>query len=345
MYHMEYLFPSLIRTYLTPLARARLADNPKIADWFLIPHSATCTYHRCVHDPSRNATTDECKLEAGEHVRAILDHVLTAHAFWNRSGGTDHLFVFAWDQASEVLGWSHPVRARVMKAVHLTTLGSVEPNGNFDPHKDVVIPPYNDIPPSARHRFSSLPRFLQWIPVQIFPSWVHSKRSMFAYFRGTILSDRRYSHGVRQFLKTLALVNREFKVFTGHSKDYWAELGDAVFSLCPSGWSSWSPRVFDSIFAGAIPVIYGDGIVMPFEDLLDYRIVAVKLMNKQVSDTSRILNSLTPHEIRIKRENLHKIRDMVVWNDPPKPGDAFESTLKMLARKKARRRIGNDHFR
>jgi len=31
----------------------------------------------------------------------------------------------------------------------------------------------------------------------------------------------------------------------GHNISYWEELADATFSLCPSGWSPWSPRFFD----------------------------------------------------------------------------------------------------
>ncbi|KAJ1550009.1 hypothetical protein HK405_001653, partial [Cladochytrium tenue] len=67
---------------------------------------------------------EACKAVAGEYVAAIVDWVESALPFWNRTGGADHVFVFSWDQASEVLGWAHPVRARIRNAVHLTTLGS-----------------------------------------------------------------------------------------------------------------------------------------------------------------------------------------------------------------------------
>jgi hypothetical protein len=45
------------------------------------------------------------------------------------------VFLFPWDQASEVLGWDADVRARLQSSIHMTTLGTVKKYENFDPFK------------------------------------------------------------------------------------------------------------------------------------------------------------------------------------------------------------------
>jgi len=37
---------------------------------------------------------------------------------------------------------------------------------------------------------------------------------------------------------------------------YPEELGKAEFSMSPLGWSPWSPRFFEGLAMGAVPVIY-----------------------------------------------------------------------------------------
>lgn len=78
------------------------------------------------------------------------------------------------------------------------------------------------------------------------------------------------SRGVRQSLKRMSASEPHLVVREGHSADYLVELAQATFALCPSGWSDWSPRVFEAMAMGAVPVIYADGIRLPFEDAIDY---------------------------------------------------------------------------
>ena len=41
-----------------------------------------------------------CKSRCGDYVSRIIDHISTMHPYWNETGGSNHLFVFPWDQAS-----------------------------------------------------------------------------------------------------------------------------------------------------------------------------------------------------------------------------------------------------
>lgn len=100
----------------------------------------------------------------------------------------------------------------------------------------------------------------------------------------------RYSFGVRQYLKELgSIFPQKYKIHENHSPEYWNELGESLFSLCPSGWSPWSPRLFDSIMTGSIPIIFADDTQLPFEYWIPYRDFSVKIYNKDVGDLDRIL--------------------------------------------------------
>jgi len=93
------------------------------ADFYFVPQLSTCHYHHCIfelHEPP-----DVCKESAARYLEAILDHIQQEHPFWNSSAGGDHVFVFPWDQASEVLGFHSRAKQRVAHSVHLTPLGAV----------------------------------------------------------------------------------------------------------------------------------------------------------------------------------------------------------------------------
>ncbi|KXS14696.1 glycosyltransferase family 47 protein [Gonapodya prolifera JEL478] len=316
MYAVEVLFPKLV------LSSPHHSPSPSSATYFLVPHYTTCMYHQCIF--SLHLTPDECKSRASSYLAAILDDIQNTHPFWKRSGGTDHILVFSWDQASEILGWTFPVRARVLPAVHLTLLGTTTLHPNFSPHKDIVIPPYANY---------TLPLFLTYRPP--------SQRHILAHFRGTIHKDLAYSLGVRQRLVDLSKRHPHlFHVHEGHSTGHWSELSDSVFALCPGGWSPWSPRLFDSLVAGSIPVIFADDIQLPFEDIVDYHKVAFRLGNDDVDALRPLLEAVSPEMRRTMWDEGREVRRRFVWNDPPQEDDAFETTVQVLRTKRARPYFG-----
>lgn len=70
-------------------------------------------------------------------------------------------------------------------------------------------------------------------------------RPWFATFRGTIFEEFEYSRGVRQALRGLAKDHPKLKVSDTPSPFYLEEMAQSTFCLCPAGWSSWSPRLFE----------------------------------------------------------------------------------------------------
>jgi hypothetical protein len=58
----------------------------------------------------------------------------------------------------------------------------------------------------------------------------------------------------------------------------------AYFALCPAGWACWSRRLYDAIFAAAVPVVVADPVAEPFERFLDWRGFAVGLGADEVRE-------------------------------------------------------------
>ena len=164
---------------------------------------------------------------------------------------------------------------------------------------------------------------------------------------GTILDDLRYSFGVRQALLRLKSSGTKHKLMIeqGHSALYLQELGDSIFSLCPSGWSTWSPRIYESIYVASIPVLFADGIKLPFETDIPYREFIVKINNDKVDQMEDILMSFGQEKLTQMRKNMLNIRHHLEWNYPPKYNDAFYMTMRQLERKISKYKpIGYDQF-
>ncbi len=73
-------------------------------------------------------------------------------------------------------------------------------------------------------------------------------------------------------LKTMTIIN-------GHipSETYVEYIRSTIFNLCPEGFSPWSPRLYESMLLGAIPLILADSIVLPFERFIDWRSFTIKI--------------------------------------------------------------------
>ena len=161
------------------------------------------------------------------------------------------------------------------------------------------------------------------------------------------MKDQRYSFGVRQALLNMKSMDDQNRIVIeqGHSSLYLQELGDSLFSICPSGWSLWSPRIFESIITATIPVVFSDGIRLPFESDISYRDMIIKINNENVYHLQEILASYSNDQLERKRKYMLKVRKHFVWNDPPLPNDAFHMTILQLRRKISEYKpIGYDEF-
>ena len=78
------------------------------------------------------------------------------------------------------------------------------------------------------------------------------------------------------------------------SDDEYVELHkqSRFYSLCPRGDAVYSFRFVEALSCGAVPVIYGDGWVLPFSELLDYHTFAVVIAEADVDSTPKVLAAI-----------------------------------------------------
>ena len=197
------------------------------------------------------------------------------------------------------------------------------------------------------------------------------RRDWFVYFQGqkewAIDHDPEYSNGIRKLLFTQYANDPLFHLGEGKTPQYIDNLRRSVFCLCPRGFAVWSPRPYESVVSGCIPVIIADNMHLPFSfegSGLDWREFSVMIPESRVraggasgTQLKNILLAMSPGAILAKQRALRSVRDKMIFLPPqngggeavlagstgqrrsatavPPRGDAFEMVLLAL-REKAR---------
>lgn len=170
--------------------------DPNAADYFYVPIYATCLLYRDFgfFDHYRYL------------VKEVLNHIITAHPYWNRTRGRDHIWPFVHDFGG-CLSWldntDHIYFNELRNSIFLSHLGDLA-MGCFQSYKDIVIPPmvtdttlYRDgqggidTDPANRHIFAHFRGTV---------NWYHGNRMKQLYIEKGY--SKLYSHGVRQYVPT-----------------------------------------------------------------------------------------------------------------------------------------------
>merc|ERR1711971_199591 len=61
----------------------------------------------------------------------------------------------------------------------------------------------------------------------------------------------------------------------GFIEDYFDVMGSSHFCIIPEGTSSWTNHLYESFFAGCIPLILSDRFVLPFQDLIQWDTLSI----------------------------------------------------------------------
>jgi hypothetical protein len=91
-------------------------------------------------------------------------------------------------------------------------------------------------------------------------------------------------------------------------------LTNSTFSLVIHGHGRWSHRFAESLGAGAIPVVVADGLTLPFEQLIDYGKLTVRIPERAVSSATNIDDVLAflpsdPAVIKVMQRNASRVAD------------------------------------
>lgn len=152
------------------------------------------------------------------------------------------------------------------------------------------------------------------------------------YFGGGIREQQpEYSGGARQAFYRHVMKgknepeNATLVQFGGSSADY----KDAVFCMNPYG-DGWGNRMPYMVLGACIPVTIQDYVHQPFDDIIDYNEIGIRIRTKDVPQLIDILQSVTPDQIQAYRRALHKVYKAYYWVDD---GEAYKFTLMSLHRR------------
>jgi hypothetical protein len=106
------------------------------------------------------------------------------------------------------------------------------------------------------------------------------------------------------------LMNNKGYVFfesTKNIEDYKSILNRSIFTLAPRGFGYTSFRLFEAILSGSIPVyIWEEKYVLPFNDVIDWSKIAIKININDVDNLDNILKSVNIEEMQENIKNARK---------------------------------------
>jgi hypothetical protein len=250
------------------LPAAVWTDDPHAADFFVVPHCLVANW----------IDRDEDKVLAlkrylDDALVPALGMIVHEQPFFNRSGGADHLFVYVMDTgplASEEEGLRFELArrpllrhafSRMTKVGYYGTreadrtdlhLPSHRPSG-WRYARDIAVPMFHDF-----HR-----RAAPDADARLFGPGARRRADI--YFRGQTGNPQLVcSPGSRAWIgRYMAGCGPRCTATEGGMEAAW-------FALCPAGIGCWGTRAFDAIERLAIPVILSDGILLPYDSLLDW---------------------------------------------------------------------------
>ncbi|KAH7561113.1 hypothetical protein ACOSP7_016308 [Xanthoceras sorbifolium] len=296
--------------------------DPYEADFFFVPVYVSCNFSTVNGFPAIG--------HARSLISSAINLISSEYPFWNRSRGSDHVFVASHDygacfHAMENRAVADGIPDFLKKSIILQTFG-VKYNHPCQDVENVVIPPYIS-PESVRKTLEKSP--------------VTGKRDIWVFFRGKMemhpknVSGRFYSKKVRTDIWRRYNGDRRFYLQRHRFAGYQSEIVRSVFCLCPLGWAPWSPRLVESVALGCVPVIIADGIRLPFSNAVNWPDISLTVAEKDVSKLGMILEHVAATNLTSVQRNLWdpSVRRALLFNDQAQQGDATWHVLSALSEK------------
>ncbi|OMO82860.1 Exostosin-like protein [Corchorus capsularis] len=296
--------------------------DPYEADFFFVPVYVSCNFSTVNGFPAIG------------HARSLLSSAVqlisSTYPFWNRSQGSDHIFVASHDygacfHAMEDRAIADGIPEFMKNSIVLQTFG-VNYKHPCQDVENVLIPPY--IPPE------SLRKTLEKAPLT-------GNRDIMVFFRGKMevhpknVSGKFYSKRVRTEIWRRYSGDRRFYLQRHRFAGYQSEIVRSVFCLCPLGWAPWSPRLVESVALGCVPVIIADGIRLPFPSAVKWSDISLTVAEKDVGRLGRILEHVAATNLSTIQKNLWDpaVSKALLFNNQMQEGDATWQVLDSIYNK------------
>ncbi|XP_027343373.1 probable glucuronoxylan glucuronosyltransferase IRX7 [Abrus precatorius] len=321
----NHLFASEVAIHRALLTSKVRTFDPFEADFFFVPVYVSCNFSTVNGFPSI--------AHARSLIASAVQLISTEYPFWNRSRGSDHVFVASHDFGAcfhtlEDAAMANGIPEILKNSIVLQTFGVVHKHPCQDV-ENVVIPPYFS-PESVRRTLEKAP--------------VNGRRDIWAFFRGKMevhpknVSGRFYSKRVRTVIWRKFSGDRRFYLQRHRFAGYQLEIARSVFCLCPLGWAPWSPRLVESVALGCVPVVIADGIRLPFPSAVRWSEISLTVAERDVGKLAKILERVAATNLSAIQRNLWdpRTRQALLFNNHVKEGDATWQVLLSLTQKLGR---------
>ncbi|CAJ1386069.1 unnamed protein product [Effrenium voratum] len=102
-------------------------------------------------------------------------------------------------------------------------------------------------------------------------------------------------------------------------KAYLASLATSELCLAPRGSRVWSPRLFEMLWFGCIPVIVATGYLLPAACFIEWREIAIMVPEEDADKDKSRLDQM--------RKKIFQVRKHFMWQPKESHGDAFELAM------------------
>ncbi|XP_014494609.1 probable glucuronoxylan glucuronosyltransferase IRX7 [Vigna radiata var. radiata] len=318
----KHLFASEVAIHRALLTSEFRTFDPYEADFFFVPVYVSCNFSTVNGFPAIG--------HARSLIASAVNLLSSEYPFWNRSRGSDHVFVASHDFGScfhtlEDVAVADGVPEIMRNSIVLQTFGVVYDHP-CQKVEHVVIPPYVS-PESVQDTMDNSP--------------VNGRRDIWVFFRGKMelhpknVSGRFYSKKVRTMIWRKFNGDRRFYLQRHRFAGYQSEIARSVFCLCPLGWAPWSPRLVESVALGCVPVVIADGIRLPFLSAVKWSEISITVAERDVGRLAEILERVEATNLSTIQRNLWDpaTRRALLFNSQVREGDATWQVLRALSEK------------
>ncbi|KAF7805641.1 putative glucuronoxylan glucuronosyltransferase IRX7 [Senna tora] len=320
----NHLFASEVAIHRALLTSEVRTFDPYEADFFFVPVYISCNFSTVNGFPAIG--------HARSLIASAVQLISSEYLFWNRSRGSDHVFVASHDFGAcfhtlEDVAIADGIPEILKNSIILQTFG-VQYKHPCQEAENVVIPPYVS-PESIRKTLKKAP--------------VNGRRDIWAFFRGKMevhpknVSGRFYSKRVRTAIWRRFNSDRRFYLQRHRFAGYQSEIARSVFCLCPLGWAPWSPRLVESVALGCVPVIIADGIRLPFSSAVRWAEISVRVAEKDVGKLGEILEHVAATNLSAIQKKLWdpRTKRALLFNNQVQEGDATWQVVVALSERLA----------
>lgn len=284
-----YLFSDLVNNNAAAIIRV---FDPEEADLFYVPFFSSLSL---VVNPVRGSGNS--LLYSDEKMQENMIDWLEKQVYWKRNNGWDHVFIC--QDPNALYKVIHKIKNGILL---LSDFGRLKPN-QASLVKDIILPYFHRINPYKGD-----------IGVE--------NRNSLLFFMGN--RYRKEGGKIRDML--FEILENESDVVMKHGAQSRESRRAAMqgmhtskFCLHPAGDTPSACRLFDAIVSLCIPVIISDHIELPFEDVIDYKKIAIFVDTASSVKHGFLVNLLrTITELRILeyQQEMKKVKHYFEYEDP-----------------------------